>query len=137
MAELPIAQILSLKDAESLNDGIAIAFTMETTHGEARLALPTSDLGNVLSFFGSFATHVGDSLHATGRPTWPPINDLAPIPATGIGFQAGTTPDTTLLVMNISGFAMAFEIASSSLADMADELSRVARTLSAAATKPQ
>ena len=126
-------QITSFSDACSLSAGAVIAFTMATSAGNARLCVPSADLGNILQFFATCASAVADDVGAQGRPLWPPVNDLVPIPATGIGFQAGSTPDTMLLVMNLSGFAMAFEIPKSDLADMAEQLSQVARTLSASA----
>ena len=126
--DMAIFQIMSLKDAASLDDGAAVAFTLVTTNGEMRLALPAPDIGNILSFFASFAGHVGESLAASGRPVWPPVNKLAPVRATGIGFQAGMTPDTTLIALNIAGFALAFEVPNSDLAGMADDLNQF-RTL--------
>ena len=73
---------------------------------------------------GDLRHHDGGADHVGGAL-------FAPVPAKGIGFQAGATPDVTLLVMNLFGFAMAFEIPSSGLIEMADELGRVARTMSA------
>lgn len=64
-------------------------------------------------------------------------NFLSPVPARGIGFQAGRSPEETLLVVRLSGFDMAFQIQSSGLASLADELGRIARTLSAGLGKPQ
>lgn len=137
MAAPQPVQILSLKDAEAFNEGAGIAFTMVTGQGEGRLMVPSVDLGNILTFFATCAGAVGDQLAIAGKPSWPPANDLVPIPATGIGFQAAETPNKTWLVMNLSGFALAFEIPSSGLADMADELGQIARTLSAGGRKAQ
>lgn len=137
MSAPPPLQILSLRDAAAFNEGASIAFTMVTPAGEARLMVPSADLGNILAFFATCAGAVGDQFAMAGKPAWPPANDIVPVPAMGIGFQAGNSPDKTWLLLNVSGFALAFELPSSGLADMADELQQIARTLSAEGPKAQ
>jgi hypothetical protein len=137
MAENSPTYILGLKDAECLGGGEAVAFTMATEAGETRLIIPSSDIGKLLSFFATCAGHVGDSLQALGRPPWPPVNELVAIPATGFGFHAGRTPETTFLVMNLAGFALAFELDSRALATMAPTLSRFAMTMSSGGASEQ
>jgi hypothetical protein len=133
MAERAPKQILSLSSAAASPDGTAISFTLETSDGPIPLFFPSVDLGELLAFFGHAARAVGDMVDAPG----PPKNDLVPIPASGMGFQAGRTPDTTLLVMNLSGFGLAFEVESSDLVGMADDLGQTLRTLSAGGRQRQ
>lgn len=125
-------QITSLSNPLSLDAGTGLQFTIATTGGESELVIPAVDIGDVLSFFAHCARAVGDEIDQRDGIT----NDLVPIHATGIGFQAGATPDTTLLVINLSGFGLAFEVGSSALADMAQQLSHIALTLSASGKRP-
>jgi hypothetical protein len=105
-------QIMGLSNPRSLGDGLGLAFTVDTPVGEAEFAVPTAELGQVLQFFASALTLFSD-------PTGAPTNDLFPIPVNGIGFQAGEKPGTQLMVVNVGGFGLAFEIPHSALAGMA------------------
>ena len=120
------SQILGVSDAEASSDGTVLCFTLLTARGESRLCCPAADIGEFLAFFGHAAVAIGEMTGTGGAPT----NDLVPIPATGLGFQAGPTPDVTYLVVNIGGFGLAFEVPSSDLAGFAERISQVARTLS-------
>ena len=61
-----------------------------------------------------------------------PRDQAEPIPALGLGFAAGKTPDLTVLRMRITPeFEIGFEVSSAGLAETADGFARVARALSA------
>ena len=125
-----VTQIMRLSNPRADEAGGVFMFTLETTEGDAEMALPTSDIGKVLQFFASLLVHLeGD---VDGAPT----NELFPVPCHGIGFQEGATRDTKLMVVKIADYGLAFEIENSDLASMGDELSRVARALSAEANRP-
>ena len=112
-----------------LEDG-RVSFAVETDEAEPlQIACSLAEVGDIFSFLGHLAKGAAETSGPASLPSY-----LAPVPAQGIGFQAGPTPEVTLLVMRLSGFDMAFEIPSSGLAAVAPELSRIATTLSAPGT---
>ena len=54
-----------------------------------------------------------------------------PIPSFGLGFGQGESPEITLLVVNLRGFQLAFQIPSSDLIRLSADVSRIAKTLAA------
>ena len=120
-------QILSLANPRSIDGGAALQFTLHTDDGQTELVVPSVEIGKILQFFASCARVIGDEIDDDA----PPTNDLFPIPASGVGFQEGPTPDTALLVVSLSGFGLGFEFPSSKLADMARGIGQTALTLSA------
>ena len=124
-----VRQITMLSNPVVLNGGTGIAFTVETLNGSETYALAAADLGSVLQFFASSALVFDDDEGGA------PKNDLFPIPASGIGFQEGLTPDTKMVIVSVAGFGLGFEIANSDLADMATQIGQVATALSASGDK--
>ncbi len=108
--------------------------TVDTPPFPLRFTAP--EAADLVFFICSMASAAA-AVRATEFPTKDPRYYFAPIPATGIGFAAGHTPHTTVFVLDLSGFPMTFEVPSSGLASMADELGRIARTLSAGGSKGQ
>ncbi len=119
-------QVLRLENAQGLNEGAAFSFDLVTTVAEQTLVAPAEDIGQFLAFFAHAALLLSEDEDIT-RPT----NQLAPIPTAGLGLQSGSTPDSTLLVVNVAGHGLAFEMPSSQLADNLERLARSARTLAA------
>jgi hypothetical protein len=121
------AQLLRLKDAETVSNGVALAFTMETTQGDFRLHIPMQDIGNVVAYFVGAAANAyaeGDNLpDAEEAPKrW------APIPTLGLGVARSDTPDeTTDLIVRLPGFFLEFEIPNSELALAAETLRQKAK----------
>jgi hypothetical protein len=108
-----------------------VAFTLTTTAGEARLCVSQADLGRIISFFAVAARAVGDTFAAADLLTLPIKNDVPVIPMSGLGLATGETPDTSKLVVNLSGFGLAFQMPSNELAQGLNGLARTAQTLSA------
>jgi hypothetical protein len=131
MSDERLDQILSLSDAVIIDGGAAIAFTLTTTAGEARLCVPQTDLGNIIGFFAVVAHAVGRALSANDLPSSPIRNDVPTLPISGLGLATSDTPDTYKLVVNLSGFGLAFEMPNSGLADELRKLAQTAQTLSA------
>src|SRR6266478_442613 len=99
MAELTKGDKLpDLIDATVFDDGDVVAFTVRATTGkEIRVHCSPAELGDVFSYLGRLAKAAGD-IRGTAMPAIPQTqNYLAPVPANGIAFQAGTGPDETLL----------------------------------------
>jgi hypothetical protein len=69
---------------------------------------PLPELGDIFSFLGHLAKVAAETQDKEDPPLPAGHNYLAPIPAQGMGFQAGNSPDETLLVMRLFGFDMAF-----------------------------
>lgn len=93
------------------------------------------EIGDIFAFLGQLASDAAadkECPEAVHRQSY-----LAPIPARGMGFAAGRTPEETLLVMRLSGLDLAFAVPSSGLAALADDIARIARTLSADPAQPQ
>lgn len=132
-------KLAGFEDAMSCDDGETVAFTVKTATGKKlRVNCPLAELGDIFNYLGLLAKAAGE---ARNVPT-PPIPQahqsyLAPIPVEGIGFAAGAGPDETLLLMRFSGFDMAFAVSSSGLVALADDIRRIALTLSAGGRQPQ
>jgi hypothetical protein len=113
-----------------------VQFTVETDAGRSlTVHCPVSELGEIFAYLGNLAKAAGE-LSGTPPPTHFQ-NDLAAVPAIGIAFAAGTNPSETLLVMRLHGFDMAFSVESNGLIALADDIRRIAMTLSAGGEKPQ
>lgn len=106
-------QILRLSDAEAVAEGTGIAFTMETTKGALRMAIPAADLPLFVQFFAGIADLTDEA---------PPTGDIFPIPASGVGIVGSVKPDMTNLVVTVGGARLAFEIPSTKLIDTAQKV---------------
>ncbi len=119
-------------DAMAFDDGEVVAFTVNAANGkQLRVHCPLAELGDIFSYLGQLAKAAGEMRGVPMPPIPQTHNYLAPVPVEGIAFQAGTQPDETLLVMRLSGFDMAFAVSSSGLVALADDVQRIALTLSA------
>ena len=128
------SKLTRLSNAAVFDDGDTVAFTVETEDGEPfAVNCPLLELGDIFNFLGLLAKGAAEMKSA--NPVTPQTY-LSPITASGIGFAAGRTPDETLLVMRLFGFDMAFAVPSSELERLADDIARIARTLSAGSGKP-
>jgi len=122
----------------AFNDGECVAFTIETHDGQSlRVHCELPELGHVFSFLGELAKTAAEIQGKEDPPLPHTHNFLAPVPAHGMAFQAGRSPEETLIVMRLFGFDMAFAVASSGLAALADDFARITRTLSAGTGRPQ
>jgi hypothetical protein len=110
-----VRQILKMSDVVIVSGGTIVEFTIETSAGNERFAIPTGDVGNVLQFFASLASATDDG--SEGLPT-----DLFPIELKGLGYQEGETPDTCILVAKIGATALGLEIPRSELAASAQKM---------------
>lgn len=129
----PGFQLRALTNGWLSPDKSAVGFRVER-HDDTSLDIwcPVAEIGDFIRNLCHLAAA------SVPRESPHPTNQfLAPIPAMGMGFQSGETPNKTLLVMRLRGIDLAFEVASSGLAALADDVSRIARTLSADPSKPQ
>jgi hypothetical protein len=125
-------KLMCLEDPAVFDDGETVAFTIKNATGkQMRVNCSLPEIGDICSFLGTVAKAAGEIRNAPTPPFPHGHNYLAPIPAQGIGFQAGANLGETILVMRLFGFDMAFSVESSGLARIADEVARIARTLSA------
>jgi hypothetical protein len=131
-------KLAGLGDAMSFDNGEVVAFTVKATTGKAmRVHCPIAELGDIFSYLGQLAKSAGEMRNVSMPPIPQSQNYLAPIPASAIGFQAGAGPDETLIVMRLSGFDMAFAVPSSGLVALAEDIRRIALTLSSGGGNPQ
>jgi hypothetical protein len=131
-------KLARLEDATVFDGGATVAFTITTVNRkQLRVNCPLAELGDIFSYLGILAKNAGAERKVPMPPLPQSHNYLAPVPAEGIAFQAGTQPDETLLLMRLSGFDMAFSVSRSGLIALADEIRRIALTLSAESEKPQ
>ena len=131
-------KLLRFENAMYFDNGETVAFTIKTSAGkQLRVHCPIAELGDIFSYLGELAKAAGEARIAPIPPIPQTQNYLAPIPAQGIGFQAGPTLDETLVVVRLFGFDFAFQIQSSGLARLADDVARIARTLSAGGSQVQ
>lgn len=126
-------KLLTFDDAMSFDNGETVAFTVKTVTGkQLRINCTLPELGDIFQYLALLAKEAGSQSNAPA-PTFPHgyRNDFSPIPALGVGFQAGENPSETILVVRLAGFDFGFAVPSSALAALADDIARIARTLSA------
>ena len=121
-----------------LKDGEAISFRVERRDGQALdLVCDLSEVGDIFGFLATLARDAAAEAQTESPLAGQSYNYLVPIPARGIGFQHGPSQDETMIVVRLAGFDLAFSVPSSGLAATADDIARIARTLSANGKKPQ
>jgi hypothetical protein len=131
-------KLLRLSDGAVFNDGEYVVFTVVRHDGKKlRVNCSLPELGDTFCFLGQLARIATESQDKDTPRVPEGHNYLAPIPAQGMGFQAGDSPDETLLVMRLFGFDLGFSVPSNVLVEVADDIARIARTLSAGSGKPQ
>jgi len=121
-------QITGLSDPRSVHHGTGLAFIVETSDGVQEFVVPAVDLGMLVTFFASAANKL-EGGSAEGEP---PTEIVFAIPARALGLQEGLTPDTKMVVVDVAGFGLGFEIPNSGLAGMA----HAALALSARTQRP-
>jgi hypothetical protein len=122
--------LLRISDPNILPDGW-FRFTMERRDGETFTASCTAtEAPDVIAYFAMTAKAANEA-QGFGAETPPQAAQRTPIHVTGIGFAPGEPPSETHLILNMSGIALSFAISNSGLARLADDVARVARTLSA------
>lgn len=128
----PYKKLLQLSEAAIMDNQQGIGFAIETHEGEKlKVCCSLAEIGDIFSFLGGIAKQAAAQDASLAENAKQPSQYLAPIPAMGMGFQAGQTPDETLLVMNCFGFWVAFAVPSAGLKEVAAGFSRTAQTLSA------
>lgn len=102
---------------------------------EIDLLVSVTQLGDLVAYFAV----LNDLLSDQGvTPDRGPKDDVhGPIRVHGLGFQAGTKPEDSMLVLDLAGCRLGFALDSERLVALADGVSRMARTLSADHRKPQ
>jgi len=131
------SRLKTITDTGIFDGGETVAFAIEAESGD-RLALNCSlpELGDIFCTLGMLAKGAGEARNLPEPGSQGQQDYLAPIPAVGIAFQAGRSADETLLIMRLSGFDLAFAVPSDGLARLADDIARIARTLSAGHGQP-
>ena len=120
----------ALSAPELSRDGKHFAVVVETDTGEnLDLEIPLDEVGAIVEFLISVANHAEFAPHQGQQ-------SLSPIPIQGLGFAAGNSPEETLLVVRLVGCDLAFSLASSKVAALGNEFSRIAQAL-AASGRPQ
>lgn len=123
----------ALSDPRVLDGGKRVAFTVERHDGSSlEVSCPTQELADLIAFLaglGFYASEKAAEFDSTPR-LLPPT---ARIPSFGIGFAHA--PDETLLLVDLRGFQLVFPISNSDLTRLADDVSRIARTLAADSSK--
>ncbi|MBV9516643.1 MAG: hypothetical protein JO068_00845 [Hyphomicrobiales bacterium] len=141
MARAP-KRLIQLADAAISADRQWLWVRAETEDDQSLdLSIPLDQLGNTVQFLVMAAEFVVSEAeedgHTTPKEPEAPAHDWAPIPIRGIAFAAGGSPNETLLVVKLAGFELAFSMPSDELSRLAEDIARVAQTLSADAGKRQ
>jgi hypothetical protein len=126
---MPDDRLLRLSNAEWRDGGDIVAFRIERRDGrQLDLSCPLLEIGDIFSFLAT-AAEMAAAEAGKEFPSSQPY--FAPIPVRGLGFAVGRSPDETLIVVNLAGFALAFSAPNSALAQFGRGLGRTAQTLSA------
>jgi hypothetical protein len=131
-------RLAGLSNAMVMQGGDAIAFRVERRDGQSLdVVCDLVEVGDIFSFLGTLAKAAASEQETESATPSRSDRYLAPIPASGIGFQPGPGVDETMIVMRLNGFDVAFAVPNSGLVALADDIARIARTLSANHQKPQ
>lgn len=114
--------VMSLQDAERSPDGTRIAVKIETADSILDVEFTRDTLAETIAVLLSLGEAFGDGV--APRP-------CHAIPAQGLGFMAGTSPDETRLVVRLGGLDLAFPLANSRVAALGREFAQIAAALSA------
>jgi hypothetical protein len=131
-----VRQIGSIGIAVVSGDGLSITAPVQFTDGSKMdLAFPVSDLGALVAYFAVLNDRLSEEGVGGLRP--PTADICGPIRVNGLGFQASVRPDDTMLVLDLAGCRLGFALTNTRLIALADDVTRVARTLSADQRRPQ
>jgi hypothetical protein len=120
----------SLSNAQLLDGGRAVAFTIERHDGASLdISCETIELADIISYLAGIGM-----LASTERTPKQGAFTAVRIPSQGIGFGA-PTPEESMLAVNLRSFQLMFPISNSDLTRLADDVSRIAKTLAADASK--
>lgn len=131
-------KLSAIDDGAIFDNGEIVAFTIKADRGKnLRVHCPLAEIGDIVQALVQLAKAAGEMRDDPKPATSQGQNYFAPIPCEGMGFQLGETPDKTLLVVRLAGFDLAFELESSGLMRLADDVVRISRTLAASGKKIQ
>ena len=91
-------------------DDCDVSFRIDTHDGKKLdVHCLLAELGDVFSFLGMLANAASERRRNVSLAPSETYSYLALVPAQGIGFQAGSSSDETLLIMRLAGFDMALD----------------------------
>lgn len=114
--------VIGLRDAERSHDGTRLAVKIETSASVLDVEFTRDTLAETIAVLLSLGEAFDDEV--APRP-------CHAIPAQGLGFMAGASPDETRLVVRLGGLDLAFPLASSRVAALGREFAQIAAALSA------
>jgi hypothetical protein len=131
-------RLLCLEEPQIAADGQSLWLKIVTEARALDIAIPFGELGDVVQLLVHCAAYaLSHSDQATDeKPSGMQQREWAPIQALGFGLGSGRTPDESILMVQLSCCQLAFPIAGNELLRLADDFSRMARTLSAGRSKP-
>lgn len=116
-------------NGQVLPDG-RFRFTIERRDGRSfTISCDPADAPDAIQHFAGMIKFTNETRGKAGAP--PHARHYAPIPATGIGLAAGRTSAETLLVVNLAGTPLAFEIPNSDLIRLANDFALAAKAAAA------
>ncbi|WP_341678978.1 hypothetical protein [Niveibacterium sp. SC-1] len=103
------SQIADINGAVA-RDGSSLALEVHTANGESlALHIELGVLPDLLRYLMGLAAEAANARHASGVTEPSPPVELVPLPAEGLGFAAGSNPETAVMVIRVAGMDLAFE----------------------------
>lgn len=123
--------LLNLSAPMTYPDG-SVSFVVNTTDAApVFVRCSVTDVGNIFAALGNLVSVLPEEPDFRPTEYQPGGHQFPVMPADGLGFLPGTTPDTTALVLRVGPLWVAYQIQSSALGLLGDRLSAILKTLSA------
>src|ERR1019366_7837912 len=120
-------EFLRLSNLRPSLDGKRIAFTIECQDdNSAGISCAIAELTDIISFLvrgALIAIERSDSESPSPKPGDTMMSD--PLPAIGLGFAPGSSPEQTYVLVHLARFDLLFSVPSSGLARLAPDLARM------------
>ncbi len=127
--------LLRFNDGKILPDGRG-QFTIERGDGQKfTVSATASNLADAVAYLAGMIK-LANEARGSGTEGPPQGFGLIRIPATGMGLAASPDPEKSLVVVNLAGTPLGFEIPNSDLARLAEGFSEVANRLAARGGRP-
>lgn len=120
--------LLQFSNGQILPDG-RFRFTIERRDGRSlTISCEPANAQEAIAFLAGIVKATNEAQGLRGPPR---AEYFAPIATTGFGLATGRTRADTLLVVNLAGTPLAFEIPNSDLIRLAEDFSRAAKAATA------
>ncbi|HEY1615125.1 MAG TPA: hypothetical protein VGF97_15680 [Rhizomicrobium sp.] len=131
----PLKEIV---DFQMSDDGKKFAVRLVTADGPTLdIEIPAIEMGALVRFFVMNAAELAKSRPVNEEESDPAHGQVTPIPTQAIGLAQGAVHSEPLLIVQLFGFDLGFEVPITELSRLSAEFSQASLLMSADVTRPQ